>query len=136
MVVHLVGLGGSLDSRVAGVVLELVGCVRRSVILCVVCLRCWCSDVPSLLISSSNLRCFSSPGFPVMQKSESNVQLARDPARELMPYAMITPVMIPLASLSPMYILSAPLALSSSSGDQIVGSRTGGVERPHGLSCN
>jgi hypothetical protein len=48
MVVHLVGLGGSLDGRVAGVVLELVGCGRWLVILRVVGVRCWCSGVPVL----------------------------------------------------------------------------------------
>jgi hypothetical protein len=48
MVVHLVGLGGSLDGRVAGVVLELVGCGRMLVTLRVVGVRCWCSGVPVL----------------------------------------------------------------------------------------
>jgi hypothetical protein len=101
MVVHLVGLGGSLDGRVAGVVLELVGCGRWLVILRVVRVRCWCSGVPSFTHILFNFRCFSSLRVPVTQKSEKDVQLARDPARELMPYAMITPVMNPFSFQSP-----------------------------------
>jgi hypothetical protein len=66
MVVHLVGLGGSLDGRVAGVVLELVGCGRMLVTLRVVGVRCWRSGVLVFrvsLISSSTSDAFPPQGF-------------------------------------------------------------------------
>jgi hypothetical protein len=61
MVVHLVGLGGSLDSRVAGVVLELVGCGRMLVMLYVVRRRCC---VPMLRCSEFHSCPPTSDAFP------------------------------------------------------------------------
>jgi hypothetical protein len=61
-----VGLGGSLDGRVAWVVLELVGCGRMLVTLRVVGVRCWCSGVLVFrvsLISSSTSDAFPPQGF-------------------------------------------------------------------------
>jgi hypothetical protein len=61
MVVNLVGLGGSLDSRVAGVVLELVGCGRMLVMLYVVRRRCC---VPMLRCSEFHSCPPTSDAFP------------------------------------------------------------------------
>jgi hypothetical protein len=62
MVVHLVGLGGSLEGRVAGVVLVLVGC-DEAIAGQLCCSRNMCmrsTGVLVPLISSSNLQCSSS----------------------------------------------------------------------------
>jgi len=73
MVVHLVGLGGSLEGRVAGVVLELVGCReegRRLVVVFVVNV-CIFSDEVRLPLISSGLRSSSSPWTPEVQKDRT-----------------------------------------------------------------
>ena len=57
MIVHLVGLGGSLEGRVAGVVLVLVGCKEITGQLCCSCSACMhlCADVHVPLMISSKL---------------------------------------------------------------------------------
>jgi hypothetical protein len=57
MIVHLVGLGGSLEGRVAGVVLVLVGCKEITGQLCCSCSACvhLCAVVHVPLITSSKL---------------------------------------------------------------------------------
>jgi hypothetical protein len=72
MVVHLVGLGGSLEGRVAGVVLVLVGCRgdRRLVVIFVVAHVRILSFKVHVPLISSELRWSSSPKTPGLQKTE------------------------------------------------------------------
>jgi len=72
MVVHLVGLGGSLEGRVAGVVLVLVGCKEEIAgQLCCSCSACvrilrWCSYSAHILIQAP-LLFLPSTGAPVSE---------------------------------------------------------------------
>lgn len=114
--------------------------VRKKVAGQLYCRLCVCAvflnEIRVPLISSF-LRWFSSPGIPVMRNNGYNVQAAREVARELMPYAMTRPVITALAPLSPKYgiVVRASRFHPSRVIGLIVGYRTGGVERPHGLDC-
>jgi len=98
MVVHLVGLGGSLEGRVAGVVLELVGCEGE------ISGQLWCScsacthPLPLVFMFHSCPHPISmlflvhrAPVLP-NDREDENVLAARVVASELMPYAMTRPV--------------------------------------------
>lgn len=81
-------------------------------------------------------------GPPVCHKLREgeNVQAAREVASELMPYAMTRPVietaLAPLSFSKKCILRARARAFSSGRVGTILGYRTGGVERPHGLDCH
>ena len=98
MVVYLVGLGGSLEGRVAGVVLVLVGC-REEIAgqLCCSCGACvhnlrWCSCSAHIPLNFRRSFSLVEPQYRNKDRERENVQAARVVASELMPYAMTRPV--------------------------------------------
>lgn len=123
----LVGLSGGLEGRVAGVVLVLVGCKTencRSVICSVQGILTNCRDFgwSSYPVSSIHSSSFAEPSIRTRGNRSGglNVLAARVVARELMPYAMIRPVVCALAPLS--RSISSPRACSRSHPTRVVGS--------------
>lgn len=136
MVVDLVGLGGSLEGRVARVVLVLVGCKRGAQVSHLLHLNGNVRFLCVRLISAILRSCLLFRGLLVSDGLEEHTGSKSGGERvdavcddQACGIRFSSPFSMCMAS-------TRSLALSSIAHNRVLGYRTGGVERPHGLDCN